>query len=93
MKQIEFMMECAKVPKRLSFVQLPDAVVMIRLHKNIEVYHYSKKRDRMEIHFTNTDDKFKIPDKKILMELFRIHLTNEESYVLLHQYCKNNLTP
>ena len=80
------------IPGTLGVMMDPDGITTVALRPKIDITHNSNKRNKMEIIFKDDDSKFIIPDQKILEEIYRMHMQNDEVMLLLHQYCDKNLS-
>lgn len=91
MNQIKFVWISKNVPG-VKVNMGPDGITTVTLRPLIDITHDSKKRNRLEIIFKDTNTKYLIPDQKILKEIYAMHMSNIEVMLLLHQYCDQNLT-
>lgn len=91
MNQIKFVWLSKNIPG--TKVEMgPDGITTVTLRPLIDIVHDSNKRDRVEIIFKDDKSKYVIPDQRTLEEIYRMHMSNTEVMLLLHQYCDANLT-
>ena len=69
-----------------------NGVTTVQLRPLIEITHDSTKRNKMEIIFKDDNTKYEIPNHKVLEEIYKMHMTNTELMLLMHQYCEANLS-
>ena len=90
MNQIKFVWVSNNIPG--TKVEMgPDGITTVHLRPLIDITHDSKKRDRVEIIFKDDNSKYLISNQKTLEEIYRMHMSNTEVMLLLHQYCDANL--
>lgn len=91
MNQVKFIWLSKNIPNTLGVDMGPDGITTMKLRKLIDITHNSNKRDRVEILFKDDNSKYVINDQRTLEEIYRMHMSNEEVMLLLHQYCESNL--
>ena len=64
----------------------------VELRPHIKITHDYNSHNLMLLSFTETRDFYKIPSKDALEDIFRLHLTNENLEMPLHEYADANLT-
>lgn len=91
MNQINFVWMSRNIPG-VSVRQDSSGITTVKLRPLIEITHDCTKRDRIEIIFKDDNTKYLIPDNKVLEEIYKMHISNTELMLLMHQYCESNLS-
>lgn len=92
MDQIKFVWISKNIPNILGVNQDEDGITTVKLRPLIEITHNFKKRNKVEILFKDDNSKYLIPDQKTLEEIYKMHMSNTEVMLLMHQYCDKNLS-
>lgn len=91
MKQIDFMY----FMKAFGFIlaQKPNGNVITLMRPGIEINHNYKRKDLMSIRIIDFDSIYKIPDRDMLENICKMHLTkmDEDIFEDVHKFCESNL--
>lgn len=89
MQQHEFIW-MAKNLKVTDVTQDETGNTVINLRPQIQLTHNYKKKNQMQIVFTEDQSRFLIPSKSDLEEIFRLHLSNVNVEQILRKHCEDN---
>lgn len=90
MQQHEFIYITQTI-RMMNIHQDPTGKTIVQLRPQIQIIHNSKKKNQMQIIFTEDQARFLIPSKKELEEIYRLHLENVNLSQILREYCEKNL--
>lgn len=90
MQQHEFIF-MARNLKVTDVKQDDSGNTFIGLRPKISITHNYKKNNSVMISFEETGDKFLVPTKQDLEEIYRLHLTNENLEHILLEHCNAHL--
>ena len=91
MDQVKFLWLSNSIPNKINVTQTEDGPIVVHLRKNIEITHDYRNRNRMEILLKDDNSKYVIPNYKSLVEIYKMHMNNEEVMYILHKYCEEKL--